>query len=228
MSNLRKEKRKYRTKSGKIAMRSVMVAAQGKPAMRMKLNQGGPAKGGAARKGAILGAVVGALGGATVGTVGGAAAGAAIGHKAFHGAVRGTAGHYYNPLQDSQFMSAHGANMRRVQATGMAKSTARGAAVLGVAGTVAGAAMGAVTGYVAGRLVDRSRAGKHQSRSVLHSRSMAGDGPFMGGSRLRPEAPDSLHHTKKQYEELHEANRKYTSDTMAREGRRDRGRHNAT
>lgn len=228
MSNLRKEKRKYRTKSGKVAMRTVMVAAQGKPAMRMKLNQGGPAKGGAARKGAILGAVVGALGGATIGTAGGAAAGAAIGHKAFHGAVRSASGHYYNPLQDSQFMGAHGANMRRVQTVGMAKSTARGAAVLGAVGTVAGAVTGAVTGYVAGRLVDRARSGSHKSRSVLHSRDVAGNGPFMGGSRLRPEAPDSLNHSRKRYEELHEANRKYTSDKMAKEGRQDRGRHNAT
>jgi hypothetical protein len=49
---LHREKRKYKTKSGKTAYRSMLVAAQGQPQVRLRLKQGGPAKSGAPRKGA--------------------------------------------------------------------------------------------------------------------------------------------------------------------------------
>lgn len=171
---LHREKRKYKTKSGKVAYRSVMVAAQGKPQMRMRLNEGGPAKSGAPRKGAILGAVVGALGGAAIGAAGGAALSVAHVKKSFTTPAWGghhiagpmnyqTEGVYgmnqsqmrrmaagsgpHNPLTDPEFMSHHG-NRVAAHLGGVAK---RGAIVGTAAGSIFGAVGGAVAGYAAGR-----------------------------------------------------------------------------
>lgn len=172
---LHREKRKYKTKSGKTAYRSMMVAAQGQPQMRLRLKQGGPAKSGAPRKGAILGAVVGAVGGAAVGALGGAAMGAAAGNSAFHATIRHTSGPYYNPLQDAQFMGVHGQNMHRLRVQGTSQAAGRGALVGTAAGSILGAVGGAVSGYAAGRAVaavQKRRSGGQSSRSphVLKSR----------------------------------------------------------
>ena len=129
---LHREKRKYKTKSGKTAYRSVMVAAQGQPQMRLRLKQGGPAKSGAPRKGAILGAVVGAVGGAAVGAIGGAAYGAGSAPAKLTGAIRHASGPYYNPLQDPNFVRQNGARMAGMTATHVARSSA----VFGTAGAV--------------------------------------------------------------------------------------------
>ena len=129
--SLHREKRKYRTKSGKVAYRSMMVAVQGQPQMRLRLKQGGPAKSGAPRKGAILGAVVGALGGAAVGAAGGAALAVAHTKKSF-----ATPAWPRNPLSDPEFMSYHGGRV----AAHLGGVATRGALV----GTAAGSILGAV------------------------------------------------------------------------------------
>jgi len=193
---LHREKRKYKTKSGKTAYRSVMVAAQGQPQMRLRLKQGGPAKSGAPRKGAILGAVVGALGGAAAGAVGGAALGVGHAKKAF--VTPAWSGHHiegpmtyqteglygmnqaqlrrmaagsgpHNPLTDPEFMAHHGGRV----ASHLGGVATRGALVGSAAGSILGAVGGAVSGYVAGRA-----AAAVQSR---HSRGLKSMGPG-GGS----------------------------------------------
>jgi len=243
---LHREKRKYRTKSGKVAYRSMMVAAQGQPQMRLRLKQGGPAKSGAPRKGAILGAVVGALGGAAVGAAGGAALAVAHTKKSFatpawggHHDAYGISGPHNYQTEGLYGMSQ--AQLRRMSGgsgphnpltdpefmshhggrvtshlSGVAK---RGALVGTAAGSILGAVGGAVSGYVAGRAV--AAVGNRRAKGLKSQ------GPFEGNRIPPPVRPDSLHHSEPQYQKLHEAWRKHTSrDTTHNPS--DRGRHFTT
>lgn len=188
---LHREKRKYKTKSGKVAYRSVMVAAQGKPQMRMRLNEGGPAKSGAPRKGAILGAVVGAFGGAAVGALGGAAYGTASAPAKLTAHLR-SASPYYNPLQDPNFMRQHGARVAGMTATHVARSSA----VFGTAGAVVGAVSGAVAGYATGRgvaAIQNRRSRGLKSEGPPHAPTGLGPSPWVPWTQ-RPAATPAFKH----------------------------------
>lgn len=183
---------KYRTKSGKVAYRSVMVAAQGKPQVRMRLKEGGPAKSGAPRKGAILGAVVGAFGGAAIGAAGGAAHGTATAASGLHGALRPYTGPYYNPLQDPNFMRHHSGRIAGMTATHVKRSST----IFGVAGAVAGAASGAVAGYAAGRgvaAIRNRRSRGLKSEGPPHAPTGLGPSPWVPWTQ-RPAASPALKH----------------------------------
>jgi hypothetical protein len=192
---LHREKRKYKTKSGKTAYRSMLVAAQGQPQVRLRLKQGGPAKSGAPRKGAILGAVVGAIGGAAVGTLGGAVLSVAHTKKSFTTPAWG--GHHdaygINGPHNYQTEGLYGMNQTQLRrmATGsgphnpltdpefmshhggrvaahLGGVATRGALVGAAAGSILGAVGGAASGYAAGRAVaaaQKRRSGGQNSRS---------------------------------------------------------------
>jgi len=217
---LHREKRKYKTKSGKVAYRSVMVAAQGQPQMRLRLKQGGPAKSGAPRKGAILGAVVGAIGGAAVGALGGAAYGTASAPAKLAGAMRPYVGPVgavipvqhashrkdgatntlrfvdtgpsYNPLHDADYMRQNASRVAGMTATHVARSSA----VFGTAGAVAGAVSGATAGYVAGRAVaavQNRRSRGLKSEGPPHAPTGLGPSPWVPWTQ-RPAATPAFKH----------------------------------
>lgn len=165
MAGLHREKRKFKTKSGKVAYRNVMVA-QGQPNMRLRLNQGGPAKHSLAHKFALAGAVTGAATGAATGAVLGAKGGAAWGMKRVHSNIMSS-------IAQGRGSYTHIAGKRPGMLAGHYMKGAAAGALLGGAkgatyGTVAGTVLGAAGGYALGRGIEygqRLASGKKPARA---------------------------------------------------------------